>query len=196
VRAQSAKRRRETGMRLLAIDTETTGLDPEVHVPWEFAIVDIETDDRTIRTWRPADDRVFAASDKALDISRFHQRAPKAYDFKAEYDAAAAVVELTSGAVLLGSNPAFDMQMLKAWVRPFGFEPEWHHRPVCVATMAYGWILGREAAGEWNRPLPTLPWSSDELSQACGVDPPSGDVRHTALGDAEWVARWYRRLSS
>lgn len=35
------------------------------------------------------------------------------------------------------------------------------------------------------------PWRSDDLSRACGVEPPSDEDRHTALGDARWAMRWY-----
>lgn len=39
--------------------------------------------------------------------------------------------------------------------------------------------------------LLTPPWRSDDLSRACGVEPPTPEERHTALGDARWVKRWY-----
>lgn len=35
---------------------------------------------------------------------------------------------------------------------------------------------------------------SDDLSRACGVEPPSEEERHTALGDARWVQRWYDHI--
>lgn len=35
---------------------------------------------------------------------------------------------------------------------------------------------------------------SDDLSRACGVEPPAEDERHTALGDARWVKRWYDHI--
>lgn len=35
---------------------------------------------------------------------------------------------------------------------------------------------------------------SDDLSRACGVEPPTEDERHTALGDARWVKRWYDHI--
>ena len=39
------------------------------------------------------------------------------------------------------------------------------------------------------------PWRSDDLSRACGVEPPAPEERHTALGDARWVKRWYDRIA-
>lgn len=35
---------------------------------------------------------------------------------------------------------------------------------------------------------------SDDLSRACGVEPPTEEERHTALGDARWVQRWYDHI--
>lgn len=40
-----------------------------------------------------------------------------------------------------------------------------------------------------------LPWKSDDLSRACGVEPPTEDERHTALGDARWVMRLYDAIT-
>ncbi|WP_418345243.1 hypothetical protein [Rhodococcus pyridinivorans] len=35
---------------------------------------------------------------------------------------------------------------------------------------------------------------SDDLSRACGVEPPTEEERHTALGDARWVKSWYDHI--
>lgn len=43
--------------------------------------------------------------------------------------------------------------------------------------------------------LLTPPWRSDDLSRACGVEPPSEEDRHTALGDARWAMRWYDAMT-
>ncbi|MCK8670968.1 hypothetical protein M1M07_07535 [Rhodococcus sp. HM1] len=39
------------------------------------------------------------------------------------------------------------------------------------------------------------PYRSDDLSRACGVEPPAPEERHTALGDASWVKRWYDHIT-
>lgn len=48
----------------------------------------------------------------------------------------------------------------------------------------------RKAVAEFVAP----PWRSDDLSRACGVEPPAPEERHTALGDARWVKRWYDHI--
>lgn len=42
--------------------------------------------------------------------------------------------------------------------------------------------------------LLTADCRSDDLSRACGVEPPTPEERHTALGDARWVKRWYDHI--
>ncbi len=37
----------------------------------------------------------------------------------------------------------------------------------------------------------TLEKNSEKTSHACGVHPPTSAERHTAMGDARWVARWH-----
>ena len=198
-------------MSVLFVDCESTGLDPRIHVPWEVAIVEPDGTAH-VWCWRPIDAILHQADDFALDVGGFRKRAPSESDIEAEWQAAEAIAELTEGNILIGSKPSFDMEMLTPWLRFWGFEPRWHHRPVCVATMAYGWLHGQAvAAGEVSATTGeamllgtqtwaaaeadlTLPWKSDELSRACGVDP-DDDERHTALGDARWVGRLYRHLT-
>lgn len=56
------------------------------------------------------------------------------------------------------------------------------------------WILPAEAATVERRSIQP-PWNSDELSLACGVNPPSEADRHTAMGDARWAKRWYDKIT-
>lgn len=177
-------------MGVLFIDCESTGLDPRVHVPWEVAVVEPDGTEH-VWCWRPVTHVLEDASAQALAIGGFHNRAPQMAATEVEHAAAADIVALTEGNVLVGSNPSFDVAMLTPWLRAWGLEPAWHHRPVCVATMAYGWLHGYDqAAGECI----DLPWRSDDLSRSCGVDPDRFD-RHTALGDALWVKAWFERLT-
>lgn len=50
------------------------------------------------------------------------------------------------------------------------------------------------AADQELRDIITPPWRSDDLSRLCGVEPPTKEERHTALGDARWVKRWYDHI--
>jgi hypothetical protein len=179
-------------MSILYLDTETTGLDPRIHVPWEVAIIE-EDGTEHHWLWRPSFGWMVEADDTALDIGGFHDRAPRVNFPETQYEAALAIVELTEGNIIAGSNPSFDTGMLTPWLRSWNLEPAWHHRPVCIATMAYGWLHAYDQAAGEHIDLP-LPWRSDDLSRACGINPDDYD-RHTALGDAQWVRDWHQRLT-
>lgn len=124
---------------------------------------------------------------------------------------------LTHRAHLVGAVPSFDEQRLRKIVLGRGFQPGWHYHLIDVEAMAVGYLAGKHHgyhdSCDWLRsvhasigcdmPLPDherdtyvpwLPWKSDELSEACGVEPPSDAERHTALGDARWVYRLYKAL--
>lgn len=191
--------------RWVAVDVETTGLVPGVHHVWEVAAVE---DTGREHVWLIDDVNVKSADPGALQVGRFYDRwamsVPR--DRHAGHAVAAQLATLTAGAHLVAVNPAFDAAHLDKLLRAHNRAPAWHYHLVDVGAMAYGWLHGNKAVYEhwesvdpgvpdFERRLPLgLPWRSDELSRACGVQPPSEEERHTALGDARWAARWYRHL--
>jgi hypothetical protein len=58
----------------------------------------------------------------------------------------------------------------------------WHYHLIDVEAL----IAGRLAIAP--------PWKSDDLSRAIGVEPPSDQDRHTAIGDARWVKQMYEAV--
>ncbi|MFE0727915.1 hypothetical protein ACFW2X_06625 [Streptomyces antibioticus] len=175
------------------VDTETTHLDAAIGEAWEVAVIlrtdgDPATD--TEHCWQFAP--VLANADpEALRISRFHDRnligttcdcpaasiEPDAITCMPRADAVTAIVNVLSGAILVGSNPGFDDRFLRKLLGPGG--AQWHYRPYDIVQLAAAKI-GAQQAGP-------LPWSSYALSRAIGVEPPADDVAHTALGDARWA---------
>ncbi|WP_280454142.1 hypothetical protein [Nocardia brasiliensis] len=125
-----------------------------------------------------------------------------------EYEAARIVEVWTRGAHLVGAVPNFDTETLAAMMRRAGLCPAWHYHLIDVETLAIGWLYGLAAHGHSSlacmdapidcdvdsMPL-TLPWKSDALSRACGVEPPSDEERHTAMGDAQWAMRLYDQIT-
>ncbi len=139
-----------------------------------------------------------------------------------KHDAAREIMQWTFGANLVGVNPAFDADTLSGLLRHEGYLPAWHYHLLDVLAMAVGWlhaqpirvVLGFDGGSPdvtdfrpgtlmtipateptIERPYLDAPWRSDGLSRACGVAPPAEDERHTALGDARWVARWYDAMT-
>ena len=189
---------------LISLDTETTGLDPARHAPWEIGWV-TAVHDTTARTIRPISGRSFflpipddaAVDPYALEVGRFAARYDRenvtpwygvlgelTADLDGLHDAAASAKR--EQAILLGMVPQFDHRMLERWL---GWDHRlWHYHLVDVETLAAG-KLGLHP-----------PYSSTEiLDWALGTRGRSefeGSLRHTALGDAAVTLEVYASVNT
>ena len=198
---------------IVFLDTETDGLHPGRRV-WEVAMIrrdhlgDTETHFFVSIDLRDSDPF-------GLRVGGFWERHPAGRkisgkevappDFAkvlSRHDAAKEIMRWTFGAHIVGAVPSFDTETLSRMLRAEGYLPSWHHHLIDVETLALGWMLGR--SGGRDRVVNydgktialTPPWKSDDLSRACGVLPPDGDTRHTAIEDARWVKRWYDAITA
>lgn len=183
---------------LAFIDTETVGLDPFLHDAWEYAVILRRDGVDTEYEFRIRPD-LTNADPKALEINRYHERtSAEDWHWDDRRAAAARLYSLLNGAVIVGSNPAFDAEMLTHLFGRYYENPRpWHYRTIDVTTLAAGALYGR--ASEWTRKDGDAswygkvagaigwPWKSYEVSRHVEVDPPAKDVAHTALGDARWA---------
>jgi len=178
---------------LCFIDTETTSLRPDRRA-WEIAVIARPASGPDVEhIWLiDADHLDLGNADlTALRIGRFFERHPQYRpdrepdlgDVQDEIDALAEVEAVTRGAHLVGAVPSFDADTLGARMRANGICPSWHYHLLDFETLIAGYMAGM------GKPLPSLPWRSDDLSRLIGVEPPGEDERHTALGDARWAAR-------
>lgn len=188
-----------TATPLIFADCETTGLCPDIHVPWEIAwttavhrdgvlelnasrVFYVELTERQLRLASPA----------ALDIGRFHQRygvgqgqRPIGYldvvmILQADTFNVSRQVEGEPLPHLVGAVPSFDHNMLcHQWLGwpDFG-EGLWHYHLIDVETLA---------AGKLNLPPP---YSSSELTAALGIQVDES-TKHTAAGDCNWAIQMY-----
>jgi hypothetical protein len=192
------------------VDCETTHLDAEIGEAWEVAVIFREADavhapgSDIEYVWQIRPD-LTVADPESLRIGRFEERFAVPRYVEAAFtgyetgpvvpmtrdQAVSAILSILRGAVLVGSNPGFDDRFLRKLLGPGS--AQWHYRPVDIATLAAGRKLGmvemvRRAGG---KAMPSdeirFPFSSRDLSRWTGVEPPSGDVAHTALGDARWA---------
>ena len=157
---------------LCYIDTETTGLDPRIHQPYEVCY------------WREDEPEPFThrvphtlehADQQALKIGRYWER-----DFAPGGGVSAGTLGYRlRGVTLVGSNPAFDAAML---TRVIG-TPVWHHRMIDVSNVAM-------VVFDTDRPL-GLADVRTRLADA-GYDVPEPD--HTAEGDVRTTRAVYEAL--
>ncbi|MFF4791909.1 exonuclease domain-containing protein [Streptomyces sp. NPDC001276] len=173
---------------LAFVDTETTGLDPFQHDPWEIAVIFREGDLDTEHVFRIQPD-LTNAEPKALEINRYHERtsAPN-WQWHNRRNATERLYGLLNGVILIGSNPGFDAEMLAHLFGRYYDQPKpWHYRPIDIATLAAGymWALDPELMAKDPGPI-----SSRWLSRQVGVEPPGTDG-HQALVDARWAKAVY-----
>lgn len=97
----------------------------------------------------------------------------------------------------VGAVPNFDADVLGERMRQRNICPSWHYHLIDVETLVVGWVqykaqhIRRTEPNIRLEPWPPLPWDSEGLSRAVGVEPPAADQRHTALGDARWCRDVY-----
>lgn len=162
---------------LCFIDTETTGLDPRVHQPYEVSWW-LERSEKP-ETWT-LPHSLDHADGAALRIGGYFDRSNAPWGGENERRALAArmCVRLRD-VTLVGSNPAFDAAMLTRFI---GVAP-WHHRMIDVAAGAM-WVFGLD------RP-PGLADVAD-MCREQGHDIPEPD--HTAEGDVRTTRAVYYAL--
>ncbi|MDD4865599.1 MAG: hypothetical protein PHQ28_00220 [Mycobacterium sp.] len=182
-------------MAVVFLDTETTGTHRGYRA-WEVAMIRRDDDgaEQSITIFVDQADLDLAHADPAaLAIGRFEQRHP-GFGFPLqpgqvhlrEAQAARIVHQWTAQATVWGVNPSYDTIGLDGMLARQGIRPSWFYVPQDICGIAFGFKLGS---------YPPPPRAATPLSLACGVSPPGPQERHTAMGDADWVRRWFDKLA-
>jgi hypothetical protein len=159
---------------LCFIDTETTGLDPRIHQPYEVCV------------WREDWEHpntfglphtLECADQQALAIGRYFER--ECMYRNGDHTTSRVLAKHLRGVTLVGSNPAFDAAML---TRVIG-TAVWHHRLINVAEGGM-WTFG------WDRPKGLADVATE--CRARGYEIPEPD--HTAEGDVRTTRAVYEAL--
>lgn len=205
---------------IVFLDTETTHLNPRLRRPWEIGMIRRPALTNTFSSDRLTifieDVDLADADPQSLKIGRFDERHPNRTGFTvddpwavpapgtiglpgipvapntvlmSEREASLVVEHWTRGAHIVGLVPDFDAATLDAMLRRHGHLPSWHYHLIDVETLAVGWLRGRGHTGH------LLPWKSETISLACGIEPPDEHERHTAMGDALWCERWWDQIT-
>ena len=191
------------------IDTETTGLDPDLDRIWKIAVivftraagwqehcwqvelpiryVGFNGDKNTIGGFSPtgwASDWV--KTNTALLAEYDHDSA------LTEDQTARRLIQLTEGRHLIGAVPSFDDRRLHNLLRRvapirWATSTPWHYRTIDAETLMLGWIARGQFLGlDTVYDLP-MPWDPRELSRQLGIDPDEFGPAHDALNDARWA---------
>lgn len=182
--------------RVVFLDTETTGLDPSTEEVFEIAAIDGNTGEEFVFHVEPMPEVVERMHPKAADVNHYHARTTEpGWTWDSPHRVADRLAEILHGAHIVGAVPDFDARFLTAFYGRLGYPvPRWHYHLIDIENLAYGWLLREPLTAQERSTLASLPWDSDALTQMCGLDPVPEDERHTALGDARWVMRWWNRL--
>jgi DNA polymerase III epsilon subunit-like protein len=184
--------------RIIALDTETTGLDARYESVWEIGVHDVHTGEEKSWTIEPSSSVVENMHPRAAEVNKYFERtnAP-GWEWDVRHDwldvvgARRVYIELAEwldGSHIVGAVPNFDTEFLTNSYHSLEIPvPRWHYHLIDVESLAVGYL----AARGYNT---ILPWDSDLLSLRCGVTPPT-DGRHEALADARWAADLYRTVT-
>lgn len=171
----------------LYLDTESTGLDVTRHFTWEIAYA---IDDEPVLA-AVVTHSLVSADDKALEIGnyweRMHREPFSAYEGAIWEGEMLRRLEGFDGTLyLVGANPAFDQEFLKA---RWGVTP-WHHRMIDVETYAMGCISPLTTDGI---SVPQGLLGVCALLRDLGWEIPTPD--HTAGGDVEATRAAFKALT-
>lgn len=179
-------------MTLVFLDTETTGLTLTDDI-WELAAIRREDDgtETTLHLFIEHEENKCRDLPESFRADHY-ERFPSHGRETSKRDAAWAIYRFIQPSFsaerphVVGAVPNFDTERLARMFRTVidQIKVPWHHHLIDVEALAVGYLAGLRL------PLPALPWDSNDLSAAVGVDP-TKYARHTAMGDAEWARDIY-----
>lgn len=206
---------------LVWMDTETTGLHAERR-PWDIALIGQRGGFDFMYQWfvHPIDLDLENAQQAALDFGKFWDRHPHGQHLASltgrdirrigQFDMrrlpshryvrrakhiAIDVANLTRDrALILGSNPSFDMECVGAMMLHENVTPTWHYHPVDVPTLIAGYLLNSRLHEVGPLERHPVGMKSDDLCRAIGINPDDFE-RHSAIGDCELFKAAFDRIT-
>jgi len=182
----------EKHMRYAVVDTETTGLVPSRSAILEIAILIFEDGERVGRFYtkiRPTDEELAMAQRKALEINGYLAR-PEDWDGAPDFEAVAPdIADALDGAVAVGHNVSFDVEMIRANFKRHGYRGRVPWAKIDTITLVREHLfpagLDRSSLDSVRR---FLGWSS------IGAHTAAKDAEDTAaLFHLLWRSTWWTR---
>jgi len=164
---------------LAFLDTETTGLVPGRHEVIEVAVM---VGDRLYH-WMVRPERLGDAEPKALEVNGY-ARSPERWEgARTMKEVGPEIMAALKGAVVVGHNVGFDLDMLAGHMRKVGLNPHLPYHKVDTVTLAYTRLA----------PLGLDKLSLDTIRAFLGW---SKEEAHTAVKDVMDTERLYRLLTN
>ena len=181
------------------LDTETTGLDADVHEVWEAALLDPDSGEEHLWRIKPS---LAVFDEKALEIGGFYDRTRRMKDgglrvvdlagrdlsrpqpWTSARLLAPQLARLLARASVICAVPTFDRPFILALLKAHQEALTCHHRMRDIGSMAYGYLHGTGLAGGETG---GTDFGTDDFAKLLGVDPAQFE-RHSALGDCRLVA--------
>lgn len=174
-------------MTIVVLDTETTGLAHDSEI-WEIALIRREDDGTETVYHRFVEHDLDKVAGLPEWFAADHAARYRVYEAISWRQLAEELAPLMADRPhVLGAVPNFDTERLAALLREFSLEPFWHYHLIDIETYVAGYLHGRYGIRA------RLPWDSNLLSMAVGVEPPPD--RHTALGDVRWILRTWDAMT-
>lgn len=198
-------------MKIIFLDTETTGLDVTRHEVWEFAAVEYSTESLVLDdpvgehhlVWEPT--WMEQADPGAIRVNKYYSRTrgmeytteedgvdPSGHSFSDPYEAAKYIAWVCEDAIIVGNNPGFDEKFLEKFCREQSQVFAGFHRKLNVVDMALQRCRDMARGHHEDANLQELaqlaaqlPHSSSKVLNAAGC--PENEGVHQALGDARHV---------
>ena len=128
-------------MKLVFLDTETTGLDRYKHEIIELALIVIEDGVRTVeQSWKLKPRRIETADKIALDINGYNEQLWKEQGYSWSKEACERLKIHLNGSVVIGHNIQFDIGFLRQVFKEYGvsfrFPPQMDTR--ALARLVWG----------------------------------------------------------
>lgn len=172
---------------IVFMDTETTGLSLDDDI-WEFAAIRREEDGTETEFHLFIDHNRNKCRQLPESFRADHDTRYRDHQAVTQEQAASIIAGVFRNGKphVVGAVPNFDTERIAMLIAewPVLGRPGWHHHLIDIENLAVGYLAGQ------GLEIPVLPWDSDELSRACGVEPPTTE-RHTAMGDARWAMAVY-----
>lgn len=188
---------------IVLVDTESTGLDPELHEMWEFGAIEYSAGGRPEHQYIVPPRNLAGGDGQGVAVGGFYERTAglgagnhgECFNLAGAQEqrwsdpgaAALAIARLLSRSTVMCAVPTHDVPFLKAFLRANGHIGAWHFRVRDFGSVARGYLLGRASALGPEAVLPGMDASTDVFAEALGVDPGQFG-RHEALGDCRLLA--------